>query len=92
MPVAIHLKMQDFEKHEINYKEGDTFYIFSDGFADQFGGPDGKKFKYKPFKDLLIEIYEKPMEEQEQILDKVFEDWKGEQEQLDDVVILGFRL
>ncbi len=92
MPVAIHLKMQDFEKHEIKYKEGDTFYIFSDGFADQFGGPDGKKFKYKPFKDLLVEIYEKPMEEQEQILDKTFEDWKGEQEQLDDVVILGFRL
>ena len=92
MPVAIHLKMQDFEKHEIKYIEGDTFYIFSDGFADQFGGPDGKKFKYKPFKDLLVEIHEKPMEEQEQILDKVFEDWKGEQEQLDDVVILGFRL
>ena len=92
MPVAIHLKMQDFEKHEIKYKEGDTFYIFSDGFADQFGGTEGKKFKYKPFKDLLVDIYEKPMEEQEQILDKTFEDWKGEQEQLDDVVILGFRL
>ncbi len=92
MPVAIHPTMPDFTKHEIEYRKGDTFYIFSDGFADQFGGPKGKKFMYKPFKNLLLDIHDKPMDEQEKILDKVFEDWKGEQEQVDDVVILGFRI
>jgi len=92
MPVAIHLKMPPFTLHEIKIKKGDIFYIFSDGFADQFGGDAGKKFKYKPFRELLLSSHQKPMEEQEQILEKTFTDWKRDYEQIDDVVIMGFRI
>jgi len=92
MPVAIHLRMPPFTLHEFKIKKGDTFFLFSDGFADQFGGDLGKKFKYKPFKELLLNIHLKPMEEQEKILEKKFNNWKGDNEQIDDVVILGFRI
>ena len=92
MPVAIHVKMQPFQKHEIQLKKDDTFYLFSDGFVDQFGGPAGGKFKYKPFRDLLLEIHRKPMQDQKEILDQTFEEWKGNFEQIDDVVILGCRI
>jgi len=73
--------------------------MFSDGYADQFGGPNGKKFMYKPFRKLLLENAEKQMEVQKQILDKAFENWisfmdkNGNQyEQIDDVVIFGIRI
>ncbi len=92
MPVAIHLRMQPFTAHEINLKPGDTFYIFSDGFADQFGGPKGKKFKYAPFKELLLDIHKKPMKDQKEILNNTFEEWRGDYDQIDDVVIFGFRI
>jgi ribosomal protein L9 len=67
-------------------------YIFSDGYADQFGGPKGKKLKYKPFKELLIKNSKASMEEQEKQLDNLFENWKGELEQLDDVCVIGVRI
>ncbi|MCK4664097.1 MAG: SpoIIE family protein phosphatase [Bacteroidales bacterium] len=89
MPVAIYLKMEPFTKHEIELQTGDSLYIFSDGFADQFGGPKGRKFMYKPFKKLLIEMQGKPMCEQKEILDKTFEDWKNDNEQIDDVLVIG---
>jgi serine phosphatase RsbU (regulator of sigma subunit) len=78
--------------HEIQLEKGDMLYMFSDGYADQFGGPKGKKFKYKPFKRLLLENADKPMQEQKEILNKAFEDWKGNYEQVDDVVVVGVKI
>jgi ligand-binding sensor domain-containing protein/serine phosphatase RsbU (regulator of sigma subunit)/ABC-type amino acid transport substrate-binding protein len=91
MPVAIHLTMRDFRKHAIQIEPGDSIYIFSDGFADQFGGPGGKKLKYRALKDLLIKNHQRPMKEQAQILEKAFDDWMGDIEQIDDVVIMGLK-
>lgn len=91
MPVAIHVRMDPFTNHKVEILPGDAFYIFSDGYADQFGGPQGKKFKYKALKELLLRISSKPMTEQKTILDETFESWKGEMEQIDDVVVVGFK-
>jgi serine phosphatase RsbU (regulator of sigma subunit) len=91
MPVSIHLVMHPFTGHEINLKPGDSVYLFSDGYADQFGGPHGKKFKYLPFKKLLTSISEKEMHEQGLQLDREFEQWKGETDQVDDVVVIGLK-
>ena len=91
MPISIYEKMDNFTTHEIQLEKGDQLYMFSDGFADQFGGPKGKKFKYKPFKYLLRENAGKSMKEQKEILDEVFNDWKGNTEQIDDVLIIGIK-
>jgi len=91
MPVSIHEVMIPFTRHEVKIKKGDAIYIFSDGYADQFGGPIGKKFKYRAFKDLLIDHVEQPMEKQALILDQTFEEWKGDIEQIDDVVVIGMK-
>ncbi len=84
----------DFTTVSLQVQKGDMLYIFSDGYADQFGGPKGKKFRYGPFKQLLARLHEKPLDEQKRELDRTFEEWKeeSEQEQIDDVVIMGVRL
>jgi len=92
MPVAIHEQMQPFKENEILLMPDDSLYIFSDGFADQFGGPKGKKFKYKPFKKLLLENRGKSMKEQKEIMENAFNTWKGDQEQVDDVLIMGIKI
>lgn len=84
--------MNSFTNHTIQLDKGDTIYIFSDGYADQFGGPKGKKFKSKPFKNLLLSISEKSINEQKELLDSHFEQWKGDLEQIDDVCIIGVRI
>lgn len=81
-----------FTTHEIDYKEGTSFYLFTDGFADQFGGPDGKKFKYKQFSKLLLENDHLSLEEQSLLINKTFNAWKGDLEQVDDICIIGVRL
>lgn len=81
-----------YSKHELYLEEGDCIYIFTDGFADQFGGDKGKKFKYRPFKNLLLEIQEKPMSQQKEILNATIEDWRGELEQVDDICVFGVRI
>ncbi|RLD26039.1 MAG: serine/threonine protein kinase, partial [Bacteroidetes bacterium] len=91
MPVSIHEVMHPFNGQEINLKPGDTVYIFSDGYADQFGGPLGKKFKYRSLKNLLVSNSDKDMMEQGLLLDQAFERWKGDIEQIDDVVVIGLR-
>ncbi len=91
MPVAYYDNMTDFTRETITLKQGDRIYLFSDGFPDQFGGPQGKKFKYRPFKDLLLEMHDRPMEEQEKILRMVFDEWKGDMDQIDDVLVMGLR-
>lgn len=92
MPVAYYEKMSDFTRYTIDMKRGDRVYMFTDGFPDQFGGPQGKKFKYRPFKDLLLEVSERPMEEQHRILSLIFDEWKGDLNQIDDVLVIGLRL
>ena len=92
MPIAIYEKMDAFTTHEIQIQKGDQLYMFSDGFADQFGGPKGKKLKYKPFKRLLLENADKSMLEQKKLLYQAFESWKGTTEQIDDVVVLGVKI
>ncbi len=99
MPVAIHEDMRSFQSHKLSYNNGDRIYLFSDGFADQFGGKTeavrktgGKKFKYKKFKELLLNSSDTPMNDQKEILNNEFTNWKGSLEQLDDVCVIGIEL
>lgn len=81
-----------FTTHSINYKKGETFFLFTDGYPDQFGGPHGKKLKYKALKEILLANSSLPMEAQKQKLELTFESWRGDLEQVDDVTIAGIRL
>ena len=83
---------KEFTNHTIQLSEGDTVYLFSDGYADQFGGENGKKFRYKRFKELLLAINDLPMDKQKQRLETDFTDWMGNHEQIDDVIIIGSKL
>ena len=91
MPVAIHYRMQPFTRHEIPLKKGDAFYVFSDGFADQFGGPDEKKFMTAQLKRTLVDIVNEPMMKQGEMLNDIFETWRGDSPQIDDVTLIGVR-
>ena len=93
MPIGIHLKGNiPFKNNIVKVNKADKIYIFSDGYPDQFGGPKGKKFMYKPFKKLLLGMQEESMQTQEAILDKAFLDWQGKLEQIDDVIIIGIEI
>lgn len=94
MPIGIYIKEKEsFTLHEFDYQKGDTFYIFSDGYPDQFGGEHMQKFRIKAMKELLRNIQDKSMEEQKQILNQTILDWMGDkQEQIDDMVVIGVRL
>lgn len=81
-----------FETKSIQLEEGDNIYLFSDGYADQFGGDKGKKFKYSRFKELLVSIEEKSMEEQHEILCETMDIWQGGLEQLDDLCVMGYKV
>ena len=93
MPVGMHHgEKKPFSINTLGLRKGDIIYTFTDGYADQFGGPKGKKFKYKALKEVLISIQTKSMEEQKEILHSTFEKWKGNLEQVDDVLIIGVRV
>ncbi|MGE0568512.1 MAG: PP2C family protein-serine/threonine phosphatase, partial [Bacteroidia bacterium] len=81
-----------FNTHSLKLSKGSLLYLFTDGFADQFGGPKGKKFKYRQFSDLLFSNKNLPMKEQCKLLEKAFLDWKGSMEQVDDVCVIGLKL
>ncbi|TXB66888.1 tetratricopeptide repeat protein [Vicingus serpentipes] len=81
-----------YTNHKIEAKKDDLIYLFTDGFADQFGGPNGKKIKYKPFKSFLASIANKELNEQKNLLNSFFEDWKGNLEQIDDVCVIGIKV
>ena len=81
-----------FITHEVQLNPGDAFYVFSDGFADQFGGEKGKKFKAANFKKLLLSIQSESMDRQKELIDEAFEKWRGNLEQLDDVCVIGVRI
>jgi serine phosphatase RsbU (regulator of sigma subunit) len=91
MPVAIHYKMEPFTLHKIDLQKGDAFYIFSDGFADQFGGPQQKKFMSMQLRETLIAMQGMPMLKQGERLNEIFEGWRGDSPQIDDVTMIGVR-
>jgi sigma-B regulation protein RsbU (phosphoserine phosphatase) len=84
--------LQVFTNHEIEMEEGDVFYIFSDGYQDQFGGPKNKKFLTKRFRELLLEISSNPMDKQREKLEKRFLDWKKDLVQVDDILVIGIQI
>ena len=83
---------EPYTTHSFNLEQGDSLYLFSDGYVDQFGGEKGKKFKAKAFRELLLSIQSKSMEEQKAIIDEAFETWKGNLDQIDDVCVIGVRV
>ncbi|PCJ28142.1 MAG: hypothetical protein COA97_02375 [Flavobacteriales bacterium] len=83
---------EPYTTHAFELEKGDSIYIFSDGYVDQFGGEKGKKFKPKAFRELLLSIQDKSMEEQKKIIDDAFETWRGTIEQVDDVCIIGVKV
>jgi serine phosphatase RsbU (regulator of sigma subunit) len=91
MPVGKGERMESFSLRSITTAPGDVLYLYTDGFADQFGGPKGKKFKYKPLNELLLSFSNHPLEKQKDELDANFTSWKGNLEQVDDVCIIGIR-
>lgn len=81
-----------YTNHELDLQAGDTLYIFSDGFVDQFGGKKGKKFMNRRFREMLIEIQSKNMSDQEKYLDERLLSWRGEHDQVDDILVIGLRI
>jgi serine phosphatase RsbU (regulator of sigma subunit) len=92
MPIGIAAEEErSFQHHEVKLAPGDMVYLFSDGYVDQFGGSDGKKYKYRPFRNLLLNICKLSMEKQKKALAGNIDDWRGDLPQLDDMTVLGFR-
>ncbi len=93
MPVGRSPKQDlPFTKHTIQLEKGDRVYAFTDGYSDQFGGPKGKKFRHKNFEELLLSFNEISMEEQQQAIQSRFEEWKGDLDQIDDVLVFGLKI
>jgi len=95
-PIGYYVEDPDkkYTNHNFDIQDNDVFYLFTDGYADQFGGPNGKKFMYRPFKEMITRIHSMPVEMQREILDNTIEDWKkeGGVDQLDDIQVIGVRL
>jgi len=92
MPIAYHERMDKFTTNEMDLHKGDVLYLFTDGYADQFGGPAGKKFMYKPFKRLLLSNAHLPMDQQKQIMNEKLDNWMGNLAQVDDICVIGLRI
>ncbi|MFN5795688.1 MAG: PP2C family protein-serine/threonine phosphatase [Bacteroidota bacterium] len=92
-PVGYHFgELKQFNQHKIPLKKDDRIFTFTDGFADQFGGSKGKKFKPNNLKNLILSTYSHPIVEQKHIINLTFENWKGNLEQVDDILIIGLRV
>ncbi len=93
-PIGINVDgvADNYTNHEYQLFSGDMIYLFSDGYCDQFGGPMGKKYKYTRFRELLLKIHALDCEEQKQLLRKEYLDWKGNLEQVDDILVIGLRV
>jgi serine phosphatase RsbU (regulator of sigma subunit) len=91
-PIGKHINLHPFTSHSVELRRGDTIFLFTDGYADQFGGPKGKKFKYKQLAQLLLENGSCSAEEQKRLLEESFENWRRNYEQLDDVCVVGIQL
>ncbi len=81
-----------FDDQEYYLSEGDSIYMFSDGFPDQFGGADGKKMKIARMKKMIEEVNTLPMVQQKQMISDFYFEWKGDYEQVDDILLMGLRL
>jgi CheY-like chemotaxis protein len=93
MPVGINVNFdKPFTTHEVEIENGDSIYMFTDGYADQFGGPKGKKFRYKYFKELIYGINGTPMTKQKEIVEQTFHKWRDDFEQVDDVLVMGIKI
>ena len=91
-PIGNYWEETSFRNHSIKLEEHDTLYLFSDGYIDQFGGKNRKKFKALYFKKLLLSIQQDPMKRQKEILERTFDTWRGQYEQIDDVSVIGVRI
>ena len=92
MPIGIHKRAtESFTNNNIEIEGNDMLYIFSDGYMDQFGGTENRKFMSKYFKELLLDIHNLPVEDQKHILEQKHNEWKGENSQTDDILVIGFR-
>ncbi|GAB5538849.1 MAG: hypothetical protein Salg2KO_09520 [Salibacteraceae bacterium] len=91
-PIGKYSDPKPYENHSFKLHEGDSIYVFSDGYPDQFGGEKGKKLKTRAFKELLLSIQDQPMDAQRKVIDDYFETWRGENEQIDDVCVIGVRI
>lgn len=92
-PIGVHQgELKPFTLTTVDIQKGDCIYTFTDGYADQFGGGKGKKLMSKKFKEILASIVDKPLEAQKKELDRIFEDWRGTLEQVDDVLVIGIRV
>jgi len=98
MPVGVYSRMNDFSSHEIEIRKGDTIYLFSDGFCDQFGGPKGRKFMKPRFIQMLLDNQSLAMSSQKEVFEKILDEWinhpdQGESiGQIDDIILLGIRI
>jgi len=92
MPIGYFPKENSFTSQRIKVSEGDIIYLFSDGFPDQFGGDKNKKYTKKRFKKTLVSLSDLPLLQQQSRLEEVFTEWKGENSQIDDVLVMGIRI
>jgi len=92
MPIGISDRMDNFIVHEIDIFKGDSFYLFTDGYPDQFGGPYCKKFGYRQFRELLLKSHSRTMPDQKTRLEEEFNEWMGINGQIDDILVVGFRI
>ncbi|MHB8258744.1 MAG: tetratricopeptide repeat protein [Bacteroidia bacterium] len=93
MPVGMYTEeIKSFTYHKVQLQQGNVVYTYTDGYPDQFGGPKGKKFKYKQFTETLLAMSQKSIAEQKEGLANVFTNWKGSLDQVDDVTVIGIRI
>ncbi|MCO5267475.1 MAG: tetratricopeptide repeat protein [Brumimicrobium sp.] len=91
-PIGKYVAPEPFDTHTIQLETGDSIYIFTDGYQDQFGGEKGKKFKAKNMRELILSLQNQPMDNQREAIDTAFEEWKQNHEQVDDVCVIGVRI
>ncbi|MBI1288079.1 MAG: tetratricopeptide repeat protein [Flavobacteriales bacterium] len=91
-PVGSYVREQPFTQTEVHIADGDLFYLFTDGYVDQFGGVNNEKFKQRRLRELITDICSKPLNEQYRIIEKTFKDWKGKRDQIDDVCVMCFQV
>jgi ligand-binding sensor domain-containing protein/serine phosphatase RsbU (regulator of sigma subunit) len=92
MPIGKGERSSSFTLFRLEMKPGDMLYLYTDGYADQFGGKDGKKFKYRQLQELLLKHHDEPMEKQQRIYEEAINQWKGNLEQIDDILLIGIRI